>query len=354
MANFIANKEFLHDIMLFYFHIKYCATRCFNRLKEIYGKNAPTKRLCKKKFEIFKRGNYQFEYDEDENSKSSSSEVEEVENVKEKVTQVGTSNDHSDCEELKILSQFLKHSYQEILKKSGLQGLSKDKRQICETLLHYHNIKTNNDKATKSEQSLVKIYGNHNLAVKTCKNLLNQIKRCIDFENVVLPKTIRNLGLVFSLQTPEEEEKEEEVTLPIYFSHESKNKMLIEKNEKKNDYRIVKIRKVLVPSPKKRFLRKLLLHFFILREIPFMCHKKLFDVYGDQAPSEKTIKKWFRRFGKGIYELNDEKRSGRAKKFEDEKMKMLLNDKSVKSQREIANMLSVTPSTISHRLKKSK
>lgn len=248
MTNFITNKEFLHDIMLFYFHMRYCATRCFNHLQRIYGKNAPTERMCKKKFECFKRGNYQFEYDE----KSSSSEVEEEEeeNVKEKVTQVGTSNDHSVCEELKIISQFLKQSH-EILKTSGSQGLSKEKMQICETLLHYHNIKTNNDKATKSEQHLVKIYGDHNLAVRTCKNLLNQIKRCIDFENVVLPKTIRNLGLVFSSQTPEEDEKEE-VTLPKYFSHESKNKMLIEKNEKKPDYRIVKIRKVLVPSPKKR------------------------------------------------------------------------------------------------------
>lgn len=228
MSNFTPNKEFLHSILLYYFHKKTSATQSFNYLQQIYGTNALPERKCKKKFECFKRGNYQFEYDE-KSSSSAVEEEEEEENVKEKVTQVGTSNDHSVCEDLKIISQFLKQSH-EILKTSGSQGLSKEKMQICETLLHYHNIKTNNDKEAKSEQHLVKIYGDHNLAVRTCKNLLNQIKRCIDFGNVVLPKTIRNLGMVFSSQTPEEEEKEEEVTLPIYFSHESKNKMLIEKN----------------------------------------------------------------------------------------------------------------------------
>lgn len=81
------------------------------------------------------------------------------------------------------------------------------------------------------------------------------------------------------------------------------------------------------------------------------CFTSLFNVYGDQVPAEKTIKKWFNRFGNGIYELNDEKRTGRAKKFEDVELDMVLNDKSIKSQREIADMLGVTRQTISHRLK---
>lgn len=323
MAKFIPNKEFLHSILLYYFHKEIIATTSFHNLQRIYGENVITKQKCKKWFECFKRGNYVFECDGE--SSSTEEQEQEQEEKEEKETL-----ELQDSEELKLIAQFIKH-----INEMGSQRCSKKITQIYRILLSYYNVISNNVNTSKSEEYLLKLYHTPNVALKTCKNLLEQLKKSFAFEHVVLPQIPRQL--------------EEEVTPPIYNSHYFKNKML--EKMKKCDCRIVKIRKVQVPAPKKSFLRKLLLHFFIMRETAYDCHSKLFDVYGDQVPAEKTCKEWFKRFRSGNFDLNDENRSGRAKKFEDAELEAILKDKTKKSQKEIADMLGVTQQTISHRLK---
>ncbi|EFN76488.1 Putative uncharacterized protein FLJ37770, partial [Harpegnathos saltator] len=39
-------------------------------------------------------------------------------------------------------------------------------------------------------------------------------------------------------------------------------------------------------------------------------HRMLVEVYGD-VPSDKICRKWFRRFKSGVFDVEDEKRSGR-------------------------------------------
>lgn len=335
---------------MFYFHKNESATKSFHYIQQIYGKNVLTMRKCKKYFDYFKRGNYKFEYDEKNSSSENEDEEKkgEEEDVKQNVPleQSGTSKELDDLEEVKLIAHFVKHS-NEIINTPGMESkmLSEKNMFISRTLLNYYNVKKNNVHASKSEQFLVGLYGNRNLAVNACKNLLKQLKSSIDFEYVMLPQTSTRL------ENLSETHEEVEVTPPIYFSHKYK----ILKKMKKCDCRIVKIRKVLVPSPKKSFLRNLLLHLFNMRETAYDCHNNLFDVYGDQVPSEKTCKKWFNRFKKGNFDLNDEKRSGRKKKFEDAELLMLLNNKKIKqSQRELSDMLRVTQQTISRRLKNNR
>lgn len=332
MAKFIPNEEFLHTILLYYFHKKKSVITSFHELQRTYTDNSLTKRKCKKWFECFKRGNYTFEYDE----KNFSSE-EEDEKEEDTLEQIGTSEELKDCEELKIMMQFFKH----ILEIEKTHKLSKKKTHIFQSLNCYYNIKKNNDKAVQSEKILKSLYGNINLAVRTITNLLKQIKKNIDFENVEFPQNTKKLEFLSDLN------EHVEVLPPVYFSSENKIKI-----NRKCDCRIVKIYKVLVPSPKKYFLRKLLLHFFNMRETVSYCFASLFNVYGDQVLTEKTCKRWFKRFESGNFDLNDENRSGRGKKFEDAKLEILLNDKRLKSQREIGDYLGVTKQTISKRLKK--
>lgn len=344
MSNFIPNKEFLHSILLFYFHANKSATDSFDCLQRVYGKNSLPEQKCKKLFGCFKRRNYVFKYDE-----KSSEEEEKEEEVNDGTEEPGTSKEINDCEEINILSQFLNKVIEN--SKNGSVSKSRTRTYIVHTLLKYFHVKRNDEKSAESKKYLKNLYGSFDLAMKACKDLMNQVKRNINFECIELPQYTMKLKLLTDplyVFSDDDDDDEKKVSPPIYYSESFKNKMY----KKKCDCRINKTRKILVPSPKRNFLRKLLLHSFNMNETTFECFDNLFKVYGDQVPSEKTCKIWFKRFKNNNFVLNEEKRSGRKKKFEDINLDLLLNEKMKKSQKEIADLLGVTKQAVSYRIKK--
>lgn len=110
-----------------------------------------------------------------------------------------------------------------------------------------------------------------------------------------------------------------------------------------------------VPSPKKLFFQRVLLHCFHMNKKPCESYdilRKFYD-YG-QIPSDRTCYRMFEMFKSGNFDLEDEKymQVGRPKKFKDEDLKTLLNENSSKTQEEIAKILGVRQRVISYRLKK--
>lgn len=63
------------------------------------------------------------------------------------------------------------------------------------------------------------------------------------------------------------------------------------------------------------------------------------EIYDDQSLSERTYRKWFKRFESSNFNL------------EDEELKTLLNEYSLQTQEKLVKKLGVTHQAISHRLK---
>ena len=81
--------------------------------------------------------------------------------------------------------------------------------------------------------------------------------------------------------------------------------------------------------PEKVFLRGVLLHYF----------------------NERTCQKWFERFKRGDFGLEDKERPGQPKTFEDEELEALLDEDCCQTQEELAESLGVTQAAISKRIK---
>lgn len=80
-------------------------------------------------------------------------------------------------------------------------------------------------------------------------------------------------------------------------------------------------------------------------------HLQLEDVYGLRVLSEPTCQKWFKRFKRGNFNLEDGGPVAPPKKFEDEDLKKLLSENFSITQEELAKTFGVTQQTISQRLK---
>ncbi|KAG5325394.1 MOS1T transposase, partial [Pseudoatta argentina] len=77
--------------------------------------------------------------------------------------------------------------------------------------------------------------------------------------------------------------------------------------------------------PNKVYLRGILLHYFIQKKTAAEAHRILVQTYGDNALSDTTCRDWFRRFKNNDFELEDKKRSGAPKKFQDKELEQLLD-----------------------------
>jgi len=97
-----------------------------------------------------------------------------------------------------------------------------------------------------------------------------------------------------------------------------------------------------------------------LREVLIFCfnwkksaeaHRMLVEVYGDTAPTDKSCRKWFRRFKDGDFSVEDKLRSGQSKKFEDKELEALLEEDQSQTQEELAESLGVTQQAVSVRLR---
>ena len=58
------------------------------------------------------------------------------------------------------------------------------------------------------------------------------------------------------------------------------------------------------------------------------------EVYGDNAPTDKSYREWFRHFKNGDFSVEDKPRCEKPKKFEDEESKALLDEDPTQMQEE--------------------
>ena len=70
-------------------------------------------------------------------------------------------------------------------------------------------------------------------------------------------------------------------------------------------------------------------------------------VYADTAPTNKSCRKWSRRFKDGDFTVEDKPRSGQPKKFEDKELEALLEKDQSQTQEELAKSLGVTQQAVS-------
>ena len=101
--------------------------------------------------------------------------------------------------------------------------------------------------------------------------------------------------------------------------------------------------------PNNRHLREVLLFFFHSKKTVAEAHRELQKVYGDAVLSKTTCRDWFRRFKDGDFDIDDRKREGRPKTFEDTDLEALLDEDPCQTQEEPSS-LEVTRQTISKRL----
>ena len=104
--------------------------------------------------------------------------------------------------------------------------------------------------------------------------------------------------------------------------------------------------------PNNRHLREVLLFFFHLKKTAAEAHRELQKIYGDAtlSLSKTTCRDWFRRFKTGDFDIDDRKREGRPKTFEDTDLEALLDKDPSQTQEELASSLEVTRRAISKRL----
>ena len=98
------------------------------------------------------------------------------------------------------------------------------------------------------------------------------------------------------------------------------------------------------------FLRGVLPHYFNTKKTAAASHRILVKVYGEHALAEQTCQKWFARFKRCDFGLEDEERPGQPKKFEDEELEALLDEDCCQTQEELPESLGVIQAAISKRL----
>lgn len=80
--------------------------------------------------------------------------------------------------------------------------------------------------------------------------------------------------------------------------------------------------------------------------------RNLRKVYKDQAPSKRTVEKWFARFRRGEIHLEDKSRTGRPSDIDDDAVRALVQNNPRISTEEVAAALKVDQSTAFRHLKK--
>ena len=80
-------------------------------------------------------------------------------------------------------------------------------------------------------------------------------------------------------------------------------------------------------------------------------HRILVEVYGDNAPTNKSCREWFRSFKNGDFSVEDKPCCGQPKNFEEKELEALLDENPTQTQEELADTLGVTQQAVTVRLK---
>lgn len=97
--------------------------------------------------------------------------------------------------------------------------------------------------------------------------------------------------------------------------------------------------------------RHILLYYFRKGKNATQAHRKLCAVYGNDALKERQCRNWFAKFRSGDFSLQDEHRSGRPVKVDDDKIKAILDSDPHSTTQEIANELKISHSSVENHLK---
>ena len=92
----------------------------------------------------------------------------------------------------------------------------------------------------------------------------------------------------------------------------------------------------------KQHSRKVLVFCFNWRKSAAEAHRMLVEVYDENAPTDKSLWEWFRRFMNGDFSVEDKPHCGQPKKFEDKELEALLDEDPTQTQEELANTMVVT------------
>ena len=91
------------------------------------------------------------------------------------------------------------------------------------------------------------------------------------------------------------------------------------------------------------------MYFMNLKKSVAEAHRLLVETYGKAALNE-SCREWFQKFKNGEFDIEDKKRSGKPKVYEDAELEALLDQDSCQTQEKLARTLGVTQQEISHPL----
>lgn len=103
---------------------------------------------------------------------------------------------------------------------------------------------------------------------------------------------------------------------------------------------------------KNQYFRCLMLFYFRKGRNATQTKKKICDVYGENAVSERVCQKWFQKFRDGDTTCEDGARSGRPLVTESERIEDLIKENPYYTTRDIAAIVNVSQKTISNHLLK--
>ena len=98
--------------------------------------------------------------------------------------------------------------------------------------------------------------------------------------------------------------------------------------------------------------RHLMLYKFRKGSSVTIATKNICAVYGENAFSSRTCRKWFQHFTAGNFCLEDEKRSGRPPQIDEDKIRDLVEKSRSLTVQEMSNVLKIPKTTIHRCLKK--
>ena len=98
--------------------------------------------------------------------------------------------------------------------------------------------------------------------------------------------------------------------------------------------------------------RHLMLYEFRKGSSVTIATKNMCAVYGENALSSRTCRKWFQRFRAGNFCLEDEERSGRPPQTDEDKIRDLVEKSRSLTVQEMSNVLKIPKTTIRRCLKK--